>query len=76
MGSLQNISAGALVAGFVFGVFGFFIFKYGKQESNGKRMILGLILMVYGYFVPNPWAAWAIGIILVFLNYRWRWIDE
>jgi hypothetical protein len=65
----MNFSVGALAAGFVFGIFGLYIFREGKRESNFRRLVLGITLMAYGWFVPNPWAAWGVGITLVGINY-------
>ncbi|MGZ3711381.1 MAG: hypothetical protein ACXVBE_06475 [Bdellovibrionota bacterium] len=72
----KNLSPWLLVSGFIFGVYGFYFFKMGKNEQNGKRLLLGLALMGYGFFVTNIWLNWLVGIVLVFLNYRWSWIDE
>jgi uncharacterized membrane protein YidH (DUF202 family) len=65
----MDFSIGALAAGLVFGIFGMFIFREGKRESNFKRLLLGITLMAYGWFVPNPWAAWGIGLTLLWINH-------
>lgn len=72
----QNISPWLLVASFVFGVYGFYFFQQGRRDHNGKRLLLGIVLMGYGFFVTNIWANWLIGIVLVVLNYKWAWLDE
>lgn len=72
----KNLSISILISGFIFGVYGFYIFKWGRNDQNGKRLLLGIVLMAYGLFVTNPWLNWLIGCVLVFLNYRWAWIDE
>lgn len=73
---LANFSVSNLIAGFVFGVFGLYIFNAARREHNGKRLMLGLILMVYPYFVSNPWVNWLVGVVLLVLNYRWPWLND
>ena len=72
---MPQISVATFMAGFVFGVFGWFILKHGRHEANGKRMALGLLLMTYGLVVPNAWANWGIGILLVAINYYAPWMN-
>lgn len=70
----MNFSLSTLIAGFVFGVFGWYIFREGKREANAKRLALGITLMAYGYFITNPWATWAVGLGLLAVNYLSGWI--
>lgn len=65
----MEFSFSGLLAGFVFGVFGIFLFRQGKWEANMRRALLGLALMLYGYFVSDPWADWGIGFGLIALNF-------
>ncbi len=69
----MQFSVSTLIAGFVFGIFGIFIFRDGKKESNFRRLMIGLVLLVYGFFVTNPWLAWGLGLFLVWLNYFTAW---
>lgn len=71
----MNFSASNIVAGLVFGVFGFYAFRKGKLEANGKRMALGVALMGYGYFTHSAWATWGVGLALVYLNHFTRLVD-
>ncbi len=66
----MEFSLSTLVAGFVFGTFGFYFAKQGRAEANGKRLALGISMMAYSYFVPNPWACWGVGFVLAFFAYR------
>jgi hypothetical protein len=54
-----------LVAGFVFGVLGMWFVKRAKAEGDLKFFTVGMLLIVYPYFVENPWSLWATGIALV-----------
>lgn len=42
-----------LLGSLVFSAVGLFAFLRGKKEADGKSMIIGILLMVYSYFVPN-----------------------
>ena len=53
-----------IFAGIIFGSIGFAAFVYGKKQESFKALVIGLILMVYPYFVTNPIALYAIGIVL------------
>ena len=53
-----------IFASILFGSIGFGAFIYGKKQSNLKALVIGVLLMVYPYFVPNPLAVYAIGTAL------------
>ena len=74
VGALQpgGFNIWALLASFIFGLVGFFAFLNGKKEASWKRMILGILLMVYPYFVSGAWATWLVGGVLCALLYFWR----
>jgi hypothetical protein len=44
-----------------FGLIGFAAFLYGKKSSRWKTMAIGVVLMVYPYFVPQTWLLYSIG---------------
>lgn len=72
----NTFSVWALVGGFVFSTFGIFVFKHGKQEMNLRRLAIGITLLGYPFFVPNPWACWGIGLFLVGANYFSSWVNS
>ena len=52
----------------IFGSIGFGALIYGKKQSDLKALVIGILLMVYPYFVQNAVALFAIGAVLtVFL---------
>ena len=53
-----------IYASIIFGSIGFGAFIYGKKQSNLKALVIGVILMVYPYFVQNPIALYTIGAVL------------
>ena len=65
-----NLSA--MLAVFLFGGIGFIAFCYGKKISSWKPMALGILLMVYPYFVSNALATYAIGAGLCAALYFFR----
>jgi hypothetical protein len=62
-----SFSFGNILVGLIFGGIGFVAFVYGKKNTEMRPLFLGLALMVYPYFIPNPWAAVAVGVVLTAL---------
>jgi len=58
------VNTANLIAGVIFGGIGFAAFLYGKKQANFKALVIGMILMVYPYFVTNPVLLYAIGVAL------------
>jgi hypothetical protein len=56
-----------ILASVIFGSIGFAAFIYGKKQTNFKTLAIGVILMVYPYFVQNPILLYAIGAVLTVL---------
>jgi len=53
-----------IFASIIFGSIGFAAFIYGRKQSSFKALVIGIILMVFPYFVPNTIAIYAIGSVL------------
>lgn len=64
---LSSFSVGSIITGIFFSIVGFAAFRYGKKVSSGRHMILGIALMVYGYFTTNVWASFGVGATLTAL---------
>ncbi len=54
-----------LAASFFFGLIGFSVFLYGKKTSALAPLLIGLVLMIYPYFVTNLLLQCGIGIALI-----------
>jgi hypothetical protein len=67
-----DISFSGLIAGFLFGVIGWWLFRDGKRRAEMRIVIIGLVLMIYPYFTSGPKADWGIGIALCGLAYYLR----
>ncbi len=61
-----------LIGGTLFGIIGFAAFLYGKKEKAFKPLAIGIVLMVYPYFVPNTVLIYIIGTALTTALYFWR----
>jgi len=57
----MNLSTANILASVIFGSIGFAAFIYGKKQANFKALVIGVVLMVYPYFVANPIALFTIG---------------
>jgi len=65
--ALFGLSMKAIFVGFFFSMIGFAYFRLGKKDQDMKKMILGVILMIYPYFITNIIYLTIIGLVLSFL---------
>jgi len=56
-----------ILAGFVFGTLGWGAFVYGRKLDLWQPRAIGLALMIYPYFIYNPWLLWGVGVGLLVL---------
>ncbi|MGZ3795975.1 MAG: hypothetical protein ACXVB1_06405 [Pseudobdellovibrionaceae bacterium] len=69
---ISSISFGSLVAGLIFGTVGFWLLGHGRKNANNRNVVMGLVLMMYPYFVSGAWLTWGVGIALCgYLYYNW-----
>ncbi len=61
-----------IIVGTIFSIVGWYAFIHGKREKSWRPMVIGIVLMVYPYFVSNTLLAFAIGIALTAALYFWR----
>ena len=69
---IAGFSLGGLIAGILFGCIGFVAFMFGKKNSEFRPMVLGILLMVYPYFIKNTIAMYLVGIALTATLFVWR----
>lgn len=62
----MGFSMYGLFFGFIFSMVGLGFFRYGKKNDKLYHMIIGIILMIYPYFVTNPIYIVLIGLIFSF----------
>ena len=68
----MEINTANLIGGIIFGGIGFAAFVYGKKQGSAKPLIIGIALMVYPYFVPNPWVLYGVGAALTAALFLFR----
>ncbi len=69
----MDFSFSSLMAGFVFGVFGFWFLKEGKRKEEWRILFIGAGLIIYPYFITNDFILWGLGAILCYFGYKfWR----
>jgi hypothetical protein len=61
-----------IIGGTIFSIIGWYAFIHGKKEKSWRPMVIGIVLMVYPYFVSNTLLAFAIGIALTAALFFWR----
>jgi hypothetical protein len=64
-----DLSASYLIANFAVSGVGFVLFSYGRKMSRIPQVVIGLVLMVFPYFVPNVLAMTGIAALLCGLLY-------
>ncbi|MBX3021372.1 MAG: hypothetical protein KF799_06800 [Bdellovibrionales bacterium] len=69
---LSSFSLSALLAAFVFGVVGFYLFLHGRRRTNYWWVWTGVGLMIYPLFISGAWSSWATGGALCILAYTRR----
>lgn len=63
----MNLDPGYLIANLVVSGVGFVLFAYGKKQRRFPHMVMGVVLMVYPYFVSDVGLMFGIGIVLMVL---------
>jgi len=61
-----------LIGGLVFSIIGWLAFRYGRREKSIRPTVIGIMLMVYPYFIANTFLAYVIGIGLTAALFLWR----
>ncbi|MEZ4815312.1 MAG: hypothetical protein R3A80_08935 [Bdellovibrionota bacterium] len=59
---MPEFSANAILAGIIFGIVGWLLFKEGKKRTCSELYFIGIGLMIYPYFVTNAVLVWLAGI--------------
>ena len=68
----MQLSLADFIAGLVFGTIGMWLWSQAKRRMNSTLKLIGVILMVYPWFVSNIWLQWLVGIALcIWARYAW-----
>jgi hypothetical protein len=68
----MSFTPGALFASMLFGSIGIGAFIYGKKNGSLRPLVLGIVLMVYPYFVSQLALLYGIGIALTAALFLFR----
>ena len=63
------MNTSSLIFGVIFGSIGLGFFVYGKRQKAIIPLLSGIGLMVFPYFVSNPYVMILSGIVLLILPY-------
>jgi len=66
----MDFSFSTLFAGLVFGSFGVSFFRLAKKRGNPAAIVTSLGLIIFPYFVSNPFLLWGIGIVLLIVGWN------
>jgi hypothetical protein len=61
-----------IVWAMLFGSVGLGFFIYGRRQQASVPLVVGIVLMVIPYFVPNVYLLIALGVGLIALPYFFR----
>jgi multisubunit Na+/H+ antiporter MnhE subunit len=64
-----DFSVSSLLAGFIFGVVGYYTLRHAKKNANIAASVLAVTLMVYPYFISGAWLTWIVGFALCGATY-------
>lgn len=62
-----------IIASLVFSAVGYVYFSYGRRTTNIQLVMIGISLMVYGYFTPSLLACVLVGSGLSALPFIFKW---
>ena len=60
----MNFDLTTIVCGLLVSSVGFVLFQYGRKMSRAPHVGVGLVLMVFPYFVPGVWLMFGIAALL------------
>ena len=61
----MDFDANVLLASIVPSSIGLVAFMYGKRQARAPHMLVGVVLMIYPYFLSNIWLMFAVAGVLV-----------
>jgi len=63
----MSLDGGSLLASFVVSGIGFVLFEYGRRMKRVPQIGVGLVMLIYPYFIANTWAMLGVALVLVVL---------
>jgi hypothetical protein len=68
-GTLFGMTMWGMLASLIFSMIGYFYFKRGREESDTNKLVCGIAMMLYPYFVSNALYITLIGAALMAAPY-------
>jgi hypothetical protein len=62
---MVEVEPGPLLLSLAISALGFIFFSYGKKMSRAPQMLVGLILLVFPYFVDQMWIMGLVALVVV-----------
>jgi hypothetical protein len=63
----MDFDVSSLIASFVVSSVGFVLFMYGKRMSRAPHLVIGLVLLIYPYFIAAVLPMFGVALVLVAL---------
>jgi len=60
----MDVSAGPMIASLMVSVVGFAIFWFGRKQRRVPHLVVGILLMVFPYFISSTFLILGIGALL------------
>jgi hypothetical protein len=61
----MSLDGGSLLASLFVSSVGFVLFEYGRRMKRPPQIGVGLLLLLYPYFVASVWLMLGIGLLLI-----------
>lgn len=61
----MSFDPGSLIAGLLVSSIGFVVFEYGRRMRRPPQVGIGLILLIFPYFVASVWVMLGIAVLLL-----------
>lgn len=68
----MDLSLSGFLAGLIFGTIGFWLFGQARRRMNDTLKVIGVIMMIYPWFVSNIWLQWIVGAgLCIWARFAW-----
>jgi hypothetical protein len=61
----MSLDPGSLIASLLVSSVGFVLFEYGRRMRRVPQLGVGIVLLVYPYFVQSVWVMLGVGVALL-----------
>jgi hypothetical protein len=61
----MSLDAGSFFASLLVSSIGFVLFEYGRRMKRPPQIGIGLVMLIYPYFVSNVWLMFGVALVLI-----------